>query len=62
MIGIEDEVMRLRGEHAVLMELLGSAADVLRNIDPDDSDEAERLHKLLGAIERAQSRRGGSLL
>lgn len=39
-------------------------AAVLRTIDPDDSDEAEKLADLLGAIDRAQapSRHQGALL
>jgi hypothetical protein len=52
------------GERGVLMGLLTDCAAVLRTIDPDDSDEAERLTDLLGAIDRAQapSRHQGALL
>lgn len=51
-------------EHAVLLGLLTDCAAVLRTIDPDDSDEAERLADLLDAIDRAQapSRHQGALL
>lgn len=48
----------------VLLGLLTDCAAVLRTIDPDDSDEAEKLAALLGAIDRAQapSRHQGELL
>ena len=60
-----DEIgRRIEGEHAVLMGLLTDCAAVLRTIDPDDSDEADQLSALLGAIDRAQtpSRHKGPLL
>ena len=55
---------RIDGERAVLLGLLADCAAVLRTVDPDDSDEAEKLADLLGAIDRAQaqSRRQGALL
>jgi hypothetical protein len=55
---------RVEGEHAVLLGLLTDCAAVLRTIDPDDSDEADKLADLLIAIDRAQapSRHKGALL
>ena len=55
---------RIDGERAVLLGLLTDCAAVLRTIDPDDSDEAEKLAELLAAIDRAQapSRHQGALL
>lgn len=55
---------RIYGERAVLLGLLTDCAAVLRTIDPDDSDEAEKLTDLLGAIDRAiePSRHQGALL
>ena len=57
-------VTALEGERAVLLGLLTDCAAVLRKIDPDDSDEAEKLAVLLSAIDRAQapSRHQGALL
>lgn len=54
----------MKGERAVLLGLLTDCAAVMRTIDPDDSDEAEKLADLLGAIDRAQapSRHKGALL
>lgn len=54
----------MKGENVVLLGLLTDCAAVLRTIDPDDSDEAEKLAELLGAIDRAQapSRHQGALL
>jgi hypothetical protein len=45
----------MKGENVVLLGLLTDCAAVLRTIDPDDSDEAEKLAELLGAIDRAQA-------
>lgn len=58
------EIEQLRGENAVLLGLLTDCAAVLRTIDPDDSDEAENLADLLGAIDGAiePSRHKGALL
>jgi hypothetical protein len=58
------EIERLRGENAVLLGLLTDCAAVVRTIDADDSDEAEKLDELLGAIDRAQEphRHKGALL
>lgn len=55
---------RIDGEHAVLLGLLTDCAAVLRTIDPDDSEEAEKLADLLGSIDKAQapSRHQGALL
>lgn len=55
---------RIDAEHAVLLCLLTDCAAVLRTIDPDDSDEAEKLADLLSAIDRAiePSRHQGALL
>ena len=57
-------IEELRGENAVLLGLLTDCAAVLRTIDPDDSDEADKLADLLGAIDRVQapSRHQGALL
>lgn len=58
------DILELDGERAVLLGLLTDCAAVLRTIDPDDSDEAEKLADLLGAIDSAQapSRHKGALL
>ncbi len=58
------EIERLRGESAVLLGLLTDCAAVLRTIDGEDTDEAEKLRDLLSAIDRAQapSRHQGALL
>ena len=48
------EIERLRGESAVLLGLLTDCAAVLRTIEGEDIDEAEKLRDLLGAIDRAQ--------
>ena len=58
------DILELDGERGVLLGLLTDCAAVLRTIDPDDSDEAEKLADLLGAIDRAQapSRHKGALL
>ena len=58
------EIEKLRGENAVLLGLLGDAAGVIRSIDPEDSDEAEKLRELLAAIDRVQApeRHQGALL
>lgn len=55
---------RIDGERAVLLGLLTDCAAVLRTIDPDDSDEAEKLRELLAAIDRVQApeRHQGALL
>ena len=49
------DILELDGERGVLLGLLTDCAAVLRTIDPDDSDEAEKLADLLGAIDRAQA-------
>lgn len=58
------EIERLRGESAVLLGLLTDCAAVLRTIDGEDTDEAEKLRDLLSAIDRAQAphRHKGALL
>lgn len=58
------ELVDQKGERAVLLGLLTDCAAVLRTIDPDDSDEAENLADLLGAIDGAiePSRHKGALL
>lgn len=58
------DILELDGERGGLLGLLIDCAAVLRTIDPDDSDEAEKLADLLGAIDRAQapSRHQGALL
>lgn len=68
---IDADYTRMADEHdqyvhlrRVLLGLLTGCAAVLRTIDPDDSDEAEKLADLLAAIDRAQapSRHQGALL
>jgi len=51
-------------QFAVLLGLLTDCAAVLRTIDPEDSDESEKLRNLLESIDRAQapSRHKGPLL
>ena len=58
------EIANLRGQAVVLLGLLIDCAAVLRTIDPDDSDEAEKLADLLEAIDRAiePDRHKGALL
>ncbi len=58
------EIERLRGEIAVLLGLLTDCAAVLRTIDGEDTDEAEKLRDSLSAIDRAQAphRHEGALL
>ena len=58
------EIERLRGENAVLLGLLADCAAVLRTIEGEDIDEAEKLRDLLGAIDSAQEprRHKGALL
>ena len=45
----------LASVNAVLLSLLADCAAVLRTIEPDDRDEADNLHALLGRIERAMN-------
>ena len=54
----------LAGENAVLLGLLTDCAAVIKTIEGEDSDEAEKLHDLLAAIDRAidPSRHKGALL
>ncbi len=63
-VAVVTECVDQKGERAVLAGLLRDCAAVLRTIDPDDSDEAERLADLLGAIDGAiePSRHKGALL
>ena len=58
------EIANLRGQAVVLRRLLADCLSVLRSIEPDDTDEAERLADLLGAIDGAiePSRHKGALL
>ncbi len=51
----QQDAARLRGESAVLLGLLADCNAVLRTIDPDDCDEAERLADLRHAIYCAQT-------
>lgn len=55
---------RINGEKSVLLGLLTDCGAVLRTIDPENSDEAEKLADLLSAIDRAQAptRHKGALL
>lgn len=50
---LREENKKLRGENAVLLDLLGDAACVIRSIEPEDSDEAEQLREMPDAIDRA---------
>ena len=45
------EIERLRGENAMLLGLLMDCNAVLRTIEADDSDEAEKLADLRSAID-----------
>jgi len=58
------EIHGLRGENSVLLSLLADCASVIRTIEPDDSDEGEKLRELLAAIDCAMDphRHKGALL
>lgn len=57
------EIAELRGQAVVLRRLLADALAVLRTIEPDDTDEAERLESLCAAVALAlQPKRKGALL
>lgn len=57
------EIAELRGKAVVLRRLLTDALAVLRTIEPDDTDEAERLESLCSAVAMAlQPKREGTLL
>ena len=56
------EATRLRGENAVLRELLRKCNAVLLTIEPDDAEEHEAIGDLSDAIERAIGEAGGTLL
>ena len=57
------EIAALRGQAVVLRRLLADALAVLRTIEPDDTDEAERLESLCAAVALAlQPNREGTLL
>lgn len=57
------DIAALRGQAVVLRRLLADALAVLRTIDPDDTDEAERLESLCAAVALAlQPKREGTLL
>ena len=60
----EKTTKALAGENAVLLGLLTDCAAVIKTIEGDGSDEAEKLRDLLAAIDRAQnpSRHKGALL
>jgi hypothetical protein len=57
-----DEIERLRGENAVLLGLLADCAAVIRTIEGEDSDEAEKLRDLLTAIDKAQDPHRATLM
>ena len=61
---LEVEVREISGGAGVYMSLLVDCIAVLHTIDPDDSDEAEKLRDLLDAIDRAlePTRHKGALL
>lgn len=61
---LEVEVREISGGAGVYMSLLMDCIAVLHTIDPDDSDEAEKLRDLLDAIDRAlePTRHKGALL
>lgn len=57
------EIAALRGEAVVLRRLLADALAVMRTVEPDDTDEAERLESLCAAVALAlQPKREGALL
>jgi hypothetical protein len=57
------EIAELRGQAVVLRRLLADALAVLRTIEPDDTDEAERLERLCAAVALTlQPKREGTLL
>ncbi len=58
------EIEHLRGENAVLLGLLTDCNAVLRTIEGEDCDEAEKLNRLRSAIDRAHEphRNKGALL
>ena len=57
------EIAELRGQAVVLRWLLADALAVLRTIEPDDTDEAERLERLCAAVALTlQPKREGTLL
>lgn len=59
----DPEIAELRGQAVVLRRLLADALAVLRTIEPDDTDEAERLESLCAAVALAlQPKREGTLL
>jgi hypothetical protein len=57
------EIAELRGQATVLRRLLADALAVMRTVEPDDTDEAERLESLCAAVAMAlQPKREGALL
>lgn len=56
------EVVRLRGENAVLRDLLRQCNTVLLTIEPESAEEYEAIGDLSDAIERAIGEAGGTLL
>jgi len=57
------EIANLRGQAVVLRRLLADCLSVLRSIEPDDTDEAERLENLCAAVALAlQPKHEGALL
>lgn len=47
------EIVRLKGEHAVLVTLLNSAHNVIETIAPESQDEADNLDRLLKQMHKA---------
>lgn len=57
-----DELMRLRGEAAVMRELLRRCNAVLLTIEPESAAEHESIGELSDAVERAIGEEKGTLL
>lgn len=57
-----EELSKLRGENAVLLCLLGKCANVLRDLEPGDTHEAECLGDLIHAIDNVLNPDGEVLL
>lgn len=49
-----EELAKLRGENAVLLQMLNECAGVIQTIDPESDSEADMLGRLLAEIDSAQ--------
>lgn len=52
---LTDKVTQLQGERKVLADLLTEAVDVLKTIEPESTDEAEKLAALIAYSEAAMA-------